>query len=171
MKDIIIAYPDKAIALKLKSFLESEGYSVSHVCALASSVLGIARTKKEGVIVCASFLKDMSAPALAEHLPPDFDVLSLSRSGRAEYNANLITLPLPLNREVFLQTVAVAVSSKSSLRSYNEKGTDTLNKAKLVLKNTKELTEFEAHRYLQKESMRTGIKIEDIAKRIISDFT
>ena len=43
--------------------------------------------------------------------------------------------------------------------------------AKLILMNNRDISESQAHRYLQKESMRTGKKIADIAKMIVNDFT
>ena len=45
-----------------------------------------------------------------------------------------------------------------------------ISNAKLVLMNTQNMTELQAHRFLQKESMRTGLKITDLAQKIINDF-
>ena len=39
MKDIIIAYPNKEVALRLRALLVGEGFRVSHICALGSSCL------------------------------------------------------------------------------------------------------------------------------------
>lgn len=170
MKDIIIAYPHKEAALRLRSFLENEGYHVSHVCALGSSALGIAGEKDDGVIICASILPDMSAGTMAEQLPPDFDVLSLSRNGTSECTGNLITVSLPLDRDDFLRTVAVLVSSQSSFTRRREEDAEYLADAKLILMHTRDMTELQAHRWLQKESMRTGLCIKDIAKKVIGEF-
>ena len=165
MKDIIIAYPNKEVALRLRALLVGEGFRVSHICALGSSALGAAGEKDAGVIICASLLRDMGAGTLAEQLPADFDVVALSKNGKTEYMGNLITLTLPLDRQEFLQTVAVLVSSR-------RKGADEdlISNAKLVLMNTQDMTELQAHRFLQKESMRTGLKITDLAQKIINDF-
>ena len=164
MKDIIIAYPNKEVALRLRALLVGEGLRVSHICALGSS------EKDAGVIICASLLRDMGAGTLAEQLPADFDVVALSKNGKTEYMGNLITLTLPLDRQEFLQTVAVLVSSKSSFTRRKEADEDLISNAKLVLMNTQDMTELQAHRFLQKESMRTGLKITDLAQKIINDF-
>lgn len=171
MKDIIVAYPTKDIALKLRSFLVSEGFNVSHVCALGSSVLSIAGDFSEGVIVCASILSDMTASTLAQQLPVGFDVISISRNGKEDYTGNLINMPMPLNRDEFLQTVSVLVSTRSSFNRHNRNESEILSTAKLILMNSKEITESQAHKYLQKESMRTGKKIVELAKEIINEFT
>ena len=168
MKDIIIAYPNKEVALRLRALLVGEGLRVSHICALGSSALGAAGEKDAGVIICASLLRDMGAGTLAEQLPADFDVVALSKNGKTEYMGNLITLTLPLDRQEFLQTVLVA--SKSSFTRRKEADEDLISNAKLVLMNTQDMTELQAHRFLQKESMRTGLKITDLAQKIINDF-
>lgn len=170
MKDIIIAYPNKEVALRLRALLVGEGFRVSHICALGSSALGAAGEKDAGVIICASLLRDMGAGTLAEQLPADFDVVALSKNGKTEYMGNLITLTLPLDRQEFLQTVAVLASSKSSFTRRKEVNEDLISNAKLVLMNTQDMTELQAHRFLQKESMRTGLKITDLAQKIINDF-
>lgn len=50
-------------------------------------------------------------------------------------------------------------------RSENEKA--LIHKAKLVLMDRNNMTEPEAHRYLQKTSMNTGTNIIDIAEMVL----
>lgn len=171
MKDIIIAYPVKDTALQIRSLLESEGLHVSYVCALGSSVLGIAQELKEGVIVCSSILSDMSAGNIAEHLPVGFDVVALSKNGRESYMGNLINLTLPINKNEFLETVAVLAYSKSAFTRRREDEQDYISNAKLILMNSRGISEIQAHKFLQQESMKTGKKIVQLAKEIINDFT
>lgn len=171
MKDIIVAYPAKETALKLRALLENEGFHVSYVCALGSSVLNIAQNINEGVIVCASILSDMSAGVLAENLPAGFDVIALSRNGKEDFMGNLINLPLPVNRDEFVHTVAVLVSSRSSFTGRKNDENEIISNAKIVLMNEMGITETQAHKYLQQESMKSGKKLVDLAKKIINDFS
>jgi hypothetical protein len=171
MKDIIIAYPVKDTAMQLRSLLEREGFHVSYVCALGSSALGIAQELNEGVIVCASVLSDMGAGVLAENLPYGFDVVALSKNGREEYMGNLITMPLPVNRDEFLQTIAVLVNTRSSFTQRDKNDSEIISTAKLILMNANGISESQAHKRLQQESMRKGKKLVDLAKEIINDFT
>ncbi len=171
MKDIIIAYPSKDAALQLRSLLEGEGFHVSFICATGSSVLRIAHNLREGIVVCASILSDMGAGALAENLPAGFDVVALSKNGREEYMGNLINMPLPIHKDEFLQTVSILVSTRSAFTQRNKDDNEIISNAKLVLMNSGDISESQAHKYLQKESMRTGKKLVDLAKEIINDFT
>jgi response regulator NasT len=171
MKSIIIAYPIKNTALQIKSVLESEGLYVSHICATGASVLNIASDMREGVIVCASILRDMGAGALAERLPAGFDIVALSKGGKESYLGNLISMPLPLDRDEFINTVAVLMSTKTSFTSRNKDDSEYISNAKIVLMRIYDMDEMQAHKYLQKESMKTGKKIVDVAKDIVENFS
>lgn len=170
MKNIIVAYPSRNTALQLKSALEQDGLYVSHICATGASVLGIAADMRSGVIVCASILRDMGAGVLAERLPAGFDIIALSKSGREDYMGNLICMPLPLDKNEFLRTAEILVTTESSFTSRNLKDSEYISNAKAVLMNINDMTEMQAHKFLQSESMRCGMKMVDIAKDIIAKF-
>lgn len=171
MKDIIIAYPSKSTAMRLRTMIESEGYHVSYVCALGSSVLNIAQDLREGVVVCAANLSDMSAGVLAENLPRGFDLVALSKNGKSDYMSNMITLVLPVSPDEFIETIAVLVSTRSSFTHRNEDDAEIISNAKLVIMRSGGMTESQAHKYLQRESMRTGKRLVDLAREIVNDFT
>lgn len=170
MRDIIIAYPVKNVALKLRSLLESEGLHVYCVCAMGSSALSISQDMRDGVIVCAEMLSDMSAGNIAEHLPPNFDVVALSKNGTQSYMGNLIYLPLPVNRDEFISTVSILASSTSAFTRRDNDDAEIISKAKLIIMDRMEMTETQAHKYLQNESMKTGKKLVKLAQEIINDF-
>lgn len=170
MKTVIIAYPIKETAMQLRNVLESDGIHVSYVCATGASVLAIAADMKGGVIVCASILRDMGAGILADRLPSGFDVVALCKSGSENYMGNLISLPLPLDRSEFLRTVEVLMTSKTSLTNRDRDDYDYISNAKAILMSTDNMSEMQAHKYLQRESMRRGKKINELAKEIISNF-
>lgn len=170
MKGIIIAYPIKSTALQLKSLLEEEGLYVSHICSMGSSVLNIAADLRGGVVVCASILKDMTSAALAENLPPNFDVISISKGGREGYMGNLITMPLPIDRQELVNMAFVLTSSESSFTNRKKDDAEFISDAKSILMSINNMTEMQAHKFLQKESMRLGLKIVDVAKKIIRDM-
>lgn len=170
MRNILIAYPSKDTALKLRALLEREGFHVSYVCATGASVLNVAHDMSDGVVVCAEGLRDMSAGNIAEHLPADFDVIALTRGDTDSFMSNLIYLPLPVDRDEFLNTVGVLANSVSGFTKRESDESEIISKAKLVLMETNGFTEMQAHKYLQKESMRTGKKIALLAQEIINDF-
>lgn len=84
---------------------------------------------------------------------------------------NLITMPLPVNRDEFLQTIAVLVNTRSSFTQRDKNDSEIISTAKLILMNANGISESQAHKRLQQESMRKGKKLVDLAKEIINDFT
>lgn len=170
MRDIIIAYPVKDVALKLRALLDGEGFYVSHICALGSSVLSVSQDLREGVIVCAEMLSDMRAGNIAENLPPGFDVIALTRGSTESFTGNLIYLPLPVNVDELISTVSNLVNSVSSYTVRNNNDGDVISNAKVIIMNSMNINETQAHKYLQRESMKTGKRLVDIAKEIINDF-
>jgi response regulator NasT len=171
MKSIIIAYPIKNTALQIKSVLESEGLYVSHICATGASVLNIAADMRGGVVVCASILKDMGAGSLAEQLPSGFDIVALTKGGKQQtYMSNLISLPLPIDRDEFVDTVAVLMSTDSSFTNRKNDDSEYISTAKQILMNFNNMSEMQAHKFLQQESMKSGKKMADVAKYIIEQF-
>jgi response regulator NasT len=112
----------------------------------------------------------MTAGNIAEHLPPGFDIVAFTRGDTDSFMSNLIYLPLPVDRQEFLNTVGVLVNSVSSFTKRSVSDEDVISKAKLILKETNGFSELQAHKYLQRESMKMGKKIAVLAQEIINDF-
>ena len=171
MKDIIVVYPKKETALSLRSLIEKNGFHVTHICALGSSALEIAHEKQSGIIVCPFLMRDITAAELAEQVPPGFDIIALSKNGSEQYMGNLITLPVPMDREDFLNTVHMLASSKSSFTRRTGEDGEYISKAKEALMHNKGMSETQAHKYLQQQSMKSGKKIAAAAMDILDSLT
>lgn len=171
LKDIIVVYPKKETALSIRSLIEKSGFHVSHVCALGSSALEIAQEKQNGVIVCPFVMRDISAAELAEQVPQGFDIIALSNSGSEQYMGNLITLPVPMDRNDFLNTVHMLASSRSSFTRRTGADGEYISKAKEALISLKGMSESQAHKFLQQESMKSGKKISAVAMDILDRLT
>mgnify|MGYP000487836780 CR=1 FL=1 len=171
MKDIIVVYPKKETALSLRSLIEKSGFHVTHICALGSSALEIAHEKQSGIIVCPFLMRDITAAELAEQVPPGFDIIALSKNGSEQYMGNLITLPVPMDREDFLNTVHMLASSKSSFTRRTGEDGEYISKAKEALMHIKGMSETQAHKYLQQQSMKSGKKIAAAAMDILDSLT
>ena len=171
MKDIIVVYPKKDTALAIRSLIEKSGFHVTHVCALGSSALELAHQRQDGVIVCPFVMRDITAAELAEQVPQGFDIIALSKNGSEQYMGNMITLPVPMERDDFLNTVHMLASSKSGFTRRTGQEGEYISKAKEALMNLKDMTETEAHKFLQQESMKSGKKITAVAMDILDGLT
>lgn len=167
VKDVIVVYPVRETAMSIRALIERGGFHVSHICALGASALKISQTKKQGIIVCPFVMRDMSSAELANSLPVDFDVVALSKNGTEQYMGNMITLPLPIDSNVFLRTIGLLVSSKSGFTKRGGDDDEYISKAKQALMSLMGMSETQAHKYLQRESMKSGKKIVRTAMDIL----
>ena len=83
---------------------------------------------------------------------------------------NMITLPLPINSNEFLQTVRLLAASKSSFTKRSESDNDYITKAKQALMSIKGMDEMHAHKFLQSESMKSGKKLAQTAMDILDNL-
>lgn len=198
MRQLIIAFPDQTLALKVKSLLQTQGLSVSSVCTSASQILqSVDRFSGGGVILCSWLLPDCSARSLIDLLPDDYDVLAVlsSHHGIPALKAGLYTLSQPFQTSVLAESMRQLLTTRrieySSLlqdqtsdrpavkqrrpSGLNEKPASNrsqeeqklIEQAKYIIMNRKRLTEEQAHRYLQKRSMETGVRLADLARTIL----
>ncbi len=169
LKDIIIVYPERETALAIRSFIVKNGFGVSRICSHASTALEFAGIcDGQGIIVCPFIMSDMSAVDLAQQLPPGFDVIAFSKNGAEQYTDNLITMPVPVNRFEFIQVLSVLYSSKASFAGA-EAEDERVSAAKQALMAEKGMSEMQAHKYLQRESMKSGKRILQLAAEILDN--
>ncbi len=90
-----------------------------------------------------------------------------------------LILPKPINKTTLLQTARFAAQSRKSLRGLKHQNDDlekrindrkVIEKAKWILVDKMNMTEPQAHRYIQKRAMDTRISQIKVAEEIISSF-
>lgn len=171
LKDIIVIYPERKTALSIRSLIEKNGYPVFRICSHGSTALEFAALGDgQGIIVCPYYMSDMSAADLAHQLPPGFDVIAFSKSGAQQYAGNLVSLPVPINTAEFLQTLSVLYSSRASVPQGARDGDECVAAAKRKLMAANGFSEMQAHKYLQKESMKSGKRISQLAAEILEGY-
>ncbi len=171
VKDIIVVYHVKRTALSICSLLNNAGLHVSDICALGATALSLVHDKIQCIIICPSMMQDMTAAELANNIPQGIDVIALSNNGSLQYMDNLVTLPVPIDPEQFLQTVRIfASSSQSNFIRRSKNDDEYIQKAKECLMSSMNMTEDEAHKYLQKTSMQTRQSMLETAKKIIESL-
>lgn len=151
-----------------------------------------------GLVICPFRFADMSAREIMGYLSEDFDMLVLvtSRQQSLVSGPGIFTLCEPVNaaslinstRQLLetrqLRAAALldgAAEARHTATPYLPRGANDhashgrnseeqkiIEQAKYLLMNRKRMTEAEAHRYLQKKSMETGIRLVELARRILS---
>lgn len=177
MINIIVAFPKVENAKSIKNILIKYGYQVNAVCTAGARVLQYADALGEGIVVCAGRFQDMMFMQLREHLPTSFQMLVVASPNQWEEGTadGVICLSMPLKVHELVSTLEMMShafvrrrrKSPHALRR-NEEDRQMIEKAKEVLMARNNMTEEEAHRYMQKSSMDSGTCMAETAQMILS---
>ncbi|SER77999.1 ANTAR domain-containing response regulator [Lachnobacterium bovis] len=182
MNNIIVAFPNEKNAQKIKRILTQSGYSVKNVCTTGAAVLASMGNLESGILVCGSQFVDMRYTEIFEYMSQDFQMLLVAspqavddRFIVSDKNQRLVCLYLPIKVHELLETIEMmnySINRKKKKRKKLKERTPEEKKqiedAKLILMNRNNMTEEEAHRYIQKRSMDNGISFLETAQMILS---
>lgn len=178
MLGIIIVFPKLEDANNIKSLLVRNGFEVNAVCTTGAQAIGIANELDEGIVICGYRMPDMLFREIHGYLPKGFEMLLIASAARLAEAAGggIMTLALPLKTRDLVNTLQVMTYNyrkrkkreKTEPRERNADEKAVIEKAKLVLMQRNHMSEQEAHRYIQKASMDSGVKLLEMAEMIIS---
>ena len=178
MTGLIVAFPKQETAKNIKKILMQNGHCVCAVCTTGAQALQSANELGGGIIVCGCRFVDMMYTELHEYLPPQFEMLLVAspmNCGERDIE-NLVCLSTPLKINELLQTVEMMEytitrrrkKAKNKPKERSEEEMELIREAKLLLMERNNLTEEEAHRYMQKRSMDNGTCLTETAQMILS---
>ena len=180
MPSIIIAFPKIEDANSIKNILVQSGYEVSATCTAGALAIGMANELDEGIVICGYRLTDMLYREINNYLPKGFEMLLLTTAQRLLEcrEDNLVSLSMPFKTHDLIQTLEMMTYNymrqkrKERNRPKERTGTEreVIHKAKLLLMQRNNLTEEEAHRYIQKNSMDSRIKLSEMAEMILDNY-
>jgi two-component system, response regulator PdtaR len=177
---IIVGFPKLEDAANIKYLLIRNGLNVSEPCTTGSQIIALANDLDEGIIVCGYRFSDMHYSELYSYLPKGFDMLLVASPEKLEYcqDNNIVCLPMPIKSHDLLNTIQMMSyqyhrrkqkeKEKPKIRSEEELA--LIQKAKLILMNRNNMSEEEAHGYLQKHSMDSGTNLVEMAEMVIRMF-
>lgn len=178
MTNIIVAFSRQEDAKSIKNILMKSGFPVKAVCTSGSHVLSCADELNDGILVCGCRFADMMLDELYDCLPKNFRVLLVASPSQWNFKLpeDVVCLGMPLKVYDLVSTLEMMVQSlirhkkkrKEQPRSRSKKDQELIGQAKAVLMERNNMTETEAHHYIQKCSMDSGITIVETAKMMIS---
>lgn len=175
MFSIIIAFPKNEDILRIKNALVRNGFEVHATCTTGAQVIGIVNELDGGIVLCGYRLLDMHYSELNNYLPKGFEMLLIASATRLEVctDNNIVCLSMPIKVQDLISTIQM-MSYNYSRRKKREKPKARseeerviINKAKQLIMERNNMTEEEAHRYLQKNSMDSGTKMVETAEMIL----
>ena len=178
MLSIIIAFPKIDDANNIKMLLIRNGYDVNATCTSGAQAIAIANELDEGIVITGYRLPDMLYREMNGYLPKGFELLLLASSQRLSEcsEGNVVSLSMPIKIQDLLNTLQMMTynymrrkkreKNKPKERSQEEK--QTIERAKRLLMERNNMSEEEAHRYIQKTSMDSGTNLVEMAEMILS---
>jgi len=195
VRQLIVAFSEQDVALKIKALLISRGLPVRGICNTGSQVLQMAaQCEGGGVIICPIRFSDMNASEVMSLLTEDFDMLVLvtPRQQGMVGGPGVFTLSQPAGAAAIVEAARQVLETRQ-LRAVQADGhlpsglpheklkpsaegpahgrspeeQKIIEQAKYLLMNRRKMNEAEAHRYLQRKSMESGIRLVELARRII----
>jgi len=175
---IIVAFPKIEDANKIKNALIRNGYEVNATCTTGAAAIGIANELDNGILICGYRFSDMHYSELNSYLPKGFEMLLIASASKLDEctDNNIVCLSMPIKMRDLLNTLQMMSYNYTRKKKKNkdkpsprtEEYKAIINKAKLVLMERNNMTEEEAHRYIQKNSMDTGTNMVEMAEMILS---
>lgn len=178
MAKIIVVFPKIEDAKNIRNLLVRNGFDVAGVCSSGAQAVNLAEGLSDGIVVCGYKFADMMYTELLDYLPPHFELLLVaSRQRWSDCIGNdIVCLALPIRVHELVSTVGMMAEQadrrrkkrkqKPKERTKQEK--DAIRKAKELLMDRNNMTEEEAHRYLQKCSMDSGNSLVETALMVFS---
>ena len=177
MADIIVAFPKLDDAKKLRKLLLRNGYDVNMVCDSGAQVIDAVNRLDGGIVISGYRFSDMHYREINEYLPKGFQMLLLASPEKlAECDVgSLVSLAMPFRVQDLLDTLGMMMArhkrwnrkQKGKREERSENDRRVIMAAKELLMERNQMTEDEAHKYIQKLSMDSSTKLVETAEMIL----
>lgn len=178
MANIIVVFPKIEDAKSIRVLLTKHGYNVIGHCNTGAKAIQYAQSTDEGIIVCGYKFGDMMYSNLHELLPAHYEMLLVASQHlwSSCESQGIVCLSMPIKTHELVSTLEMMVQSmerrkrkqkqKQKARSAEDKA--IIDKAKALLIERNNMTEEDAHRYIQKCSMDSGTNMVETAHMVLS---
>ncbi len=180
MVNIIVVFRKLDDAKNIRRVLQRHGFTVTAVCSTGMQAIELFDDLKNGIVICGYQMTDVLYTEIRENLPEDFQMLLMARENMLPQlvDNDLVCLPMPVRAGDLVQTVAMMQNAveirikkrKSRPKARSREDMETLNAAKELLMRRNNMTEPEAHRYIQKTAMDTGTSLVETAQMVLDLF-
>ncbi len=178
MERIIVAFSSEEAQKRVARLLASEGWEAAALCASGAEVMRAVGKLGSAAVICGFHLRDMTAGTLAADLRGRAALMVMAKGACLELcgGENLYKLPTPASRGDFFAALNVLLEFESSrLRrpasQRREEEQRIIRRAKELLMDVNRMSEEEAHRFLQKRSMDSGIRLAEVAQSVVDSYT
>lgn len=183
--NIIVLFPKQEVARSIRNLLVRSGFEVTAVCATGAQVVQRMEGVEEGLVVCGYKCSDMIYSELREYLSGEVKMLLIASRQYLDdcVYPNVIGLSMPLKGYELVEKtreIITEISEKQRRRKQRPKQRPKqrtreevrlLEEVKELLMQNNQITESEAHAYIQQRSMNSGVGLIEMAKMIKESLT
>ncbi|MCI6731769.1 MAG: ANTAR domain-containing protein [Lachnospiraceae bacterium] len=181
MTNIIVVFPKLEDAKNIRNILARSGLQITAVCTSGANALAAMEGLNDGIVICGYRFHDMLYYDLYQNLPRYFELLLITSRVHLQeaQNLGIMCITMPLRVAELVETVNMmsdVITRKRRKRKEqpvrrNEADRKYVDEAKKLLMERNHMSESEAHRYIQKNSMDTGTNMVETARMILSIMT
>lgn len=180
MLSIIVAFPKIEDAKAIKNVLVRSGFEVIATCTTGAQVITTANELDEGIVLCGFRLTDMHYSELHNYLPKGFSMLLVASAAKLSdvINMEIVCVAMPIKTNDLINTIQMMTynytrkkkkaKEREKAKGRTKEQKEIIEKAKLLLMDRNNMSEEEAHRYIQKTSMDSGTNMVETAEMILS---
>ena len=176
MRQVIVAFERQANCDRLREIIETGGEFSCVPCRTADQVRRTVRKLRLDLVVCGFKLGEESCESLFYDLPQRCTMLMVAPQAQLELceAEGIFKLQAPVRRSELLASVRLLAQLHHSGRDEapaqrSQEEQELVDQAKAVLMDRHGMTEEQAHRFLQKQSMDNGARLADTAKLVLAD--
>lgn len=178
MRQVIVAFERQSNCDRLREIIENGGEFSCVVCRTADQVRRAVRKLRLNIVVCGFKLGEESCESLFYDLPQRCSMLMVAPQAQLDLceTEGIFKLQAPVRRSELMASVRLlaqvargALSQGHSPARRSQEERELVEQAKAVLMSRHGMTEEQAHRFLQKQSMDNGARLTDTAKLVLAD--
>lgn len=180
MVNVVVAFPKIENGRKIRNALTRSGIDVTAVCTKGSQVIMNVADNPDSIVVTSFRLADMLYRELREYLPRECKMLVITSQKNEgeiwEKDVDVMLMPLKLVKLVrYVEDARNELherqrQQKRRLHTRSAEEKSLIDEAKQLLQIHNGLTEAEAHSYLQKRSMDSGLNLVEMSRMIIDSY-
>lgn len=174
MEKVILAFEGRKSGEHIRDIIESSGLADCLICRSAAEVKRLVHKQHVGTVICSYKLPDETAERLAEDLPMTCSVLVIAVQSLLDMIADdeIFKLAAPAARNDLLSSVRMLLQGSHRMERFvrpqrSAEEDELIRAAKAVLMDRNDMTEEQAHRFLQKKSMDSGVRLTQTAQMVL----
>lgn len=177
MAGIIVVFPKEEDSRAIRNLLVRNGFNAVASCTSGAQAISRADDLGEGIIISGYRLSDMRYTDILDSVEGRFEMLLIASPDRLlEGDVSISTLTMPIKVIDLLNTVEMMehnilsrrYKKKKKLHQRDPEEQAIVDEAKAVLMDKNNISEAEAHRYIQKTSMDSGNNMVETARMILT---